>query len=357
MKKIIVYFFILGIISSCNKSDSEEYVEISTPVSVGTNPYQKLSDYHFFTGNIKDLVANTGVFPYEPASGLFTDYADKKRYIWMPKNTMANYVSDGEVLNFPENTVLIKVFYYKDVLPNHTQKIVETRLLIKKNTGWITANYIWNAEQNEAYLNANAVVFPISFQKSNGEQISINYKTPTNTECAYCHTLNNQLVPIGPKPQNLNWNLAYNEGNKNQITKLIEEGYLSSQNIPQNIVSVIDYTNTNYPLKTRVRSYLDANCSYCHVDGGYAEEFNVRFSFNESTSSSNLGICKDAIHFVPGYNANKIIIPGVANQSILYYKMNTLNPNYMMPFVGKTIIHTEGVNLIEQWINSLTDCN
>jgi hypothetical protein len=36
--------------------------------------------------------------------------------------------------------------------------------------------------------------------------------------------------------------------------------------------------------------------------------------------------------------------------------LNTDNESFRMPLLGRTEIHTEGVALIEQWINSLSPC-
>jgi hypothetical protein len=53
---------------------------------------------------------------------------------------------------------------------------------------------------------------------------------------------------------------------------------------------------------------------------------------------------------------NSIVKPGSINRSMLYYRLNTTNEAYRMPLHGRTIIHEEGIALIEQWINSLHDC-
>jgi hypothetical protein len=99
--RIILLFFVV-IIFSCSKSNEDEYVELpEVSVNLSTIPYAKLSEYHFFNGPIKDQNPNTNLVPYEPASALFSDYAHKKRFIWLPKNTHANYNGDGNVFEFP----------------------------------------------------------------------------------------------------------------------------------------------------------------------------------------------------------------------------------------------------------------
>lgn len=71
---------------SCNSDeDEDDYVPVSPVVlDVTQVPYPKLSDYKFFEGDLKDLVPAYKVLPYKPASELFTDYAHKKRFVWMP---------------------------------------------------------------------------------------------------------------------------------------------------------------------------------------------------------------------------------------------------------------------------------
>lgn len=115
-------------------------------------PYPKLSDYQFFKGDIKNLEPVYGLLPYKPTSELFSDYAQKKRFVWMPKSTNATYVSDSDVLDLPVGAVIVKVFYYNNLLPDLTTKIIETRLMIRKTDGWIFAEYIWNDEQTDALL-------------------------------------------------------------------------------------------------------------------------------------------------------------------------------------------------------------
>ena len=47
------------------------------------------------------------------------------------------------------------------------------------------------------------------------------------------------------------------------------------------------------------------------------------------------------------------IVPGRPNESILLHRMNSLDPGVMMPESGRSLLHTEGVKLINDWINGL----
>lgn len=341
---------VFAVFLSCGSDDSDEYKELSpVVVDLSTVPYPKLSDYKFFTGEMKNLEPAYKVLPYDLNSSLFTDYALKKRFVWMPEGTQATYSSDGEVLNFPTGAALIKNFYYNNVLPGNVTKIIETRIMIKKADGWIFANYIWNNEQTEAFLDMNGSSLSVSWMQ-NGEEMAVNYKIPSQEDCTKCHSFDNKNTPIGPKPHNLFKNFNYASGIKNQLLKWQEEGYLS--NVPSTVTPIADWTDTTQSLDLRARSYLAVNCGHCHNPKGFCEDTPLNLTFEATTDSYNLGICVMPHHAVTG-NQKYIIAGQDARMSLMYFKMNTNIQEEMMPPVGRSTVHTEGVLLIQQWINSM----
>ncbi|MGC4041647.1 MAG: hypothetical protein QM710_12895 [Flavobacterium sp.] len=324
-------------------------------------PFAKLSDFHFFIGDIKNLIPSMNVIPYEPASGLFTDYALKKRFIWMPSDVKATYVADNKALEFPVGTILIKNFYYNTVQPGNTTKIIETRLMVRRSDRWYFYEYIWNDAQTDAdlvtgnnFVNGDTKYF--TFTKPNGEVINEEYRIPSEAECHACHKINEIRVPIGVKPQNINFNYTYNDGvSKNQLQKLVDQGYL--QSYPSNIVSTVDYHDTTKPLDLRFRSYVDANCAHCHQDLGRCDYRALRFNFGETTDPSKMGVCVQADETISP-TLQKLITPGNYNKSILHYRLDTNDESERMPLLGRTIIHDEGIALVREYISSLTQtCN
>lgn len=317
-------------------------------------PYSTLSEYNFFEDDMVNQEPVFGVLPYKLITPLFTDYAHKKRFVWMPYGVSAQYESDTSLLNFPTGTILIKTFFYENVLPNNSTQIIETRLLIKKETGWVFANYIWNEDQTEADLDVtgNGGFAPIEWVE-NGETKFVNYRIPAESQCFTCHKFYKSTSPIGPEPQNLNSNYNYAEGTSNQLQKWINMGYLDSA--PSNIETVVDWTDTSESIEMRVRSYLDINCANCHSESGHCDYRPLRFAFEETTNPTNLGICVDPDTPIPGYENSKVIIPGDAVNSILFYRFSTNNEEYRMPLLGRTIQHEQAVALIEEWINNLTE--
>lgn len=322
-------------------------------------PYEKLSHYNFFEGNLAQQLPVYGVLPYEPINPLFSDYAHKKRFVWMPYNVSATYVADGDILNFPPGSVLIKTFYYENVLPNHTTQNIETRLLIKKTEGWIFANYIWDEAQEEAFLNTTGYGYNVPVEwLENGETKSVTYRIPSELECFICHKSFDQIIPIAPKPQNLNSIYNYADGLENQLEKWEAMGYLGQDEIPAHVETVPSWKDIAQSLETRVRSYFDMNCAHCHTDGGHCGARSLRLAFRDSHAHDNLGVCVEPDLQVPGYDDAKLITPGHPENSILYFRVATTLEEYRMPMTGRSLMDEEFLPVLEAWINQLTvPCN
>ena len=316
------------------------------------NPHYKLSEYNFFEGNLRELIPTYGVIPYDLISPLFTDYAKKKRFIWIPNGVTANYVNDHTPIDFPEGTILIKNFYYNTIQPNNTTKIIETRLMFKKADGWDFANYVWNDEQTEAFFTNQPSTTNITWLE--GESLkSTNYRIPSRAECFTCHNQLDNPTPIGTKPQNLNKDYQYNDGVINQIRYLKQRGYFNP-NFPEDINSSISWNDNTQPIEARVRSYLDINCAHCHSDDGHCNYRPMRFEYQLTNNTENIGVCVEPdTQFIPN---SYIVTPNNIELSILHFRISTTDESFRMPLLGRTINHVEGIALVEEWINSLSNC-
>lgn len=79
--KGLLFLIAISFLASCSSDDN--YVDLPedpiSPVFLDLElvPYQKLSEYVFFEGDMKNQMPVYGVLPYEPISSLFTDYAKK----------------------------------------------------------------------------------------------------------------------------------------------------------------------------------------------------------------------------------------------------------------------------------------
>lgn len=355
---IIVGILLIVFIFSCKKEeDKQEPPVIETPSEEEVNfnldevPYPALSDYKFFLGDLKNLNPNNRVIPYDVITPLFSDYAKKKKFIWMPQGVSATYNGDHELLNFPDGTVMVKNFYYDNVQPENERKIIETRLLYKKNGEWKFAEYVWNDEQTEATFDLAGQIKNIEWINEANETQTVNYRIPSEVECFTCHKKNNISSPIGPKPQNINRDFTYSNGTFNQLDFWREQGMLSGE-LPATISTVVDWTDTNQSLKDRVRAYVDMNCAHCHREGSHCDYRPIRLAWSETTNDQNLGVCVAPQEFVAPALTH-IIARGNVNRSMMYFRLNTTELQYRMPLLGRTVIHEEAVSLFNQYITSL----
>ena len=272
----------------------------------------------------------------------------------MPDGVSAEYISSSSVFDFPVGTILIKNFSYDDVLPEMISKNIETRLMIKKENGWIFADYIWNEDQTEALFSLDGSVVDISWLQ-NGEERNISYRIPSASECLTCHKISDGAIPNGVKPRNINKTLDYRTNSMNQLDKWMEMGYLNSY--PTDLEAVANWKDLSESLEKRVRSYIDINCAHCHSDNTHCEYRPIRLSYEATEDLANMGVCLTPDTDL-GNGTDLIINPGNIDRSVLHFRMTSNEEQYRMPLIGRSIVHDEAIAMIEEWINSLNEnCN
>lgn len=344
-----ILFFLL-IFTCCDSAPQQ------VKVNVDTSPFEKLSDYHFFIGDIAELQPNVNVLPYDLNSPLFSDYASKSRFVWMPKGQSAAFKKEGAVLDFPIGTVLIKTFFYKNNERDLTQgkRNIETRLLIKGKDKWEAHGYTWNDEQTEAYLDVVGDIKEVNWIDSKGKKMNVDYIIPNKNQCKGCHYNKGVLEPIGPKIRNLNKKYKYVNGEKNQLEKWIEMGYLVDYQSDTNYKKVAQWNNpSSGTLHERALAYLDINCGHCHNPNGPANTTGLSL-VAQAEKDITLGIYKPSVAAgagTGGFSYN--IVPGNPEESILMYRMKSTKPAEMMPELGRRMVHEEGVELIAEWIREM----
>ena len=334
------------------------FQDTSVTLDLDEFPYDTLSEYNFFNGALSAKQPAYGVLPYEPISSLFTDYAVKERFVWVPLGEKASFDQNNKSLDFPTGSALIKIFYYNNVLPENTTRIIETRVMVKTQNGWDFAEYVWNDAQTEAFLETteDGGYTEVNWLQE-GQQKFVNYRIPAKQQCVICHTNDFETVPLGIKPQNINSFLTYDDGPSNQLQKLIDFGYLEDA-LPENITTVVDWTDASKSLDQRAKSYLDINCANCHIDGGQGDYRSIRLGYTDTLNNDeNAGVCVDGDTPIPvggGTFITKLIAPEDSENSIIYYRMSvTGDEAYKMPQFGQSLVHTEALQLMEDWINSI----
>ena len=320
-------------------------------------PFKKLSEYGFFKGKLNDLEPSDKVLIYQPASSLFTDYAFKSRFIWMPEGASANITEDKEgTMEFQDRTIIIKNFYYPIDFrsPEGAKRILETRLLIKKEGVWEAYPYIWKDDQSDAEYKVVGGEKKVSWIDSQGESQVINYIIPNKNQCKNCHNVNEVMAPIGVKAKHLNHELDFGPETINQLIQWEKAGYLSGLKHPvSDYPAMVNYNDAGQDLNLRALAYLDINCGHCHRAEGPASTSGLFLTYEEK-DPLKLGINKTPV--AAGFGAGSLkydVVPGKADQSILTYRMESTQVGAAMPEIGRITPHIEGLEIIKAWINSM----
>jgi uncharacterized repeat protein (TIGR03806 family) len=314
----------------------------------------KLSDYGFFIGKLSDLKPAEGIYQYELNTPLFSNYAEKLRFIKIPEGTQAEY-NDTAVFSFPVGTVLIKNFYYTNDFRKQEKgrKILETRLLVHEEAGWQAYPYIWNDEQTEALYDPAGETKTVTYINQSGRKVSTPYVIPNKNQCKGCHSRNSKMVPIGPSARQLNREVSLPGKSENQLVNWNSLKLLNAIDQTKS-PALANWENTSAALNDRARAYLDANCGHCHSKGGPASTSGLFLDIHEK-DMNRLGVNKAPVAAGRGTGDLKYdIIPGDPDHSILLYRMKTNDPGIAMPEIGREQIHKEGVALIEEWIRKNT---
>lgn len=319
------------------------------------NYKEKLSEYGFFEGDIAAQIPAKNVMPYALNAPLFSDYAQKLRFVKIPENQVVSYNADS-VLQFPKGTAIVKTFYYNndERNPKKGRRIIETRVLLHSENGWISLPYIWNEAQTDAFLEVTGGTMTVNYRDEKGAKISFEYTVPNMNQCKGCHERDGVMTPIGPSVRQLNGNFVYTEGAENQIVTWKKADIL--RGVPEQLADVpkmVNYADATAALDARARAYLDINCGHCHNKTGAAQTSGLLLDWHTKDSTA-LGFYKTPVAAGRGSgNLKYDIVPSKPNESILLYRMESLDPGIMMPELGRKLQHTEGVKLIKEWIKTM----
>jgi uncharacterized repeat protein (TIGR03806 family) len=349
MKRFIRYAAVLSAALLC-LSAAPEPEAVALRTLLADKPAPTLAAYRLFT----DPAArhpNAGLTPYALNTPLFSDYAEKFRFLYLPPGAKARYRATGP-LDLPVGATLVKTFAYPADLrrPDADLRYLETRLLIHRRSGWVALTYVWNPAQTDAVLKRAGTRMDVAVTDLHGAPRTIDYAVPNQNQCKECHQLDETLIPIGPKARNLNGDYPYAEGPENQLAHWTRLGLLTGAPAPAATPRTPRWDDPAEPLADRARAYLDANCAHCHNLRAAASNSGLSLTLEE-TNPTAMGVGKHPVAAGRGSGDLAVgIDPGHPDASILAYRMASTEPGVMMPELGRSITHEEGLALVRAWI-------
>ncbi|ATQ43514.1 SO2930 family diheme c-type cytochrome [Caulobacter mirabilis] len=323
---------------------------------------ETLSDWGMIGVRDGRLVLAEGAQPYELNTPLFTDYAGKLRTVWMPKGQAAVWSPD-QAFDFPVGTVVTKTFFYpkaagggvapgdglhladmKDGLDLSGIRLVETRILVRRTSGWAALPYVWDEAQKTAKLKRTGQSIPMTLERP-GRKDSFVYQVPNVNQCAGCHATDHAtkaLHPIGLKARHLN--------RGGQLERLAAVGYLRGLPAADQRPRAAVWTDPAADIDARARAWLDINCAHCHSAAGPADTSGLYLDA-ATTTGPRIGLCKPPIAAGQGTGGFRFgVHPGKPDESILVYRTASTDPGAMMPELGRALVQDEAVAMLRQWI-------
>jgi uncharacterized repeat protein (TIGR03806 family) len=316
-------------------------------------PYQTLSAYGFFEGRLADMQPADGVLPYQVAAPLWADHAGKARFIVLPPGAALEV--DGDDWLPPVGSVVVKSFYYATDRRRmeETATLIETRLLIKQADGeWKGHTYVWNDDHSDAVRRVAGKRLQLEYVDASGSSQVQEYIVPNTNQCKDCHEIDDRARLLGVVGRQLDRLVVHDGEVVDQLDWLADNGVFGDAPRPEVEAKLVDPFG-EADLDARARSYLDANCSHCHRDGGNGGPTGLVLLAAERSPVKN-GVCKGPVAAGPGSGDRKFdVVPGAPDESILILRMESTDPEVKMPEIPNRLPHEPGIALIREWIENL----
>ena len=360
MRKILIpALALIGLISlsSMYRQSAEPQADFALRAE---NYKATLSEYGFFEGELRQLKPSAKLKPFFLNTPLFSDYAYKIRHIHVPTGAKIELKGNG-IPEFPQGTILFKTFYYPHdfAKPEAERRIVETRLLVKEEGGWLPLCYIWDEDQKEARLNMAGKAVPVKWTDEKGQAMQLEYQVPSLLQCRDCHMMDNEVRPIGASARQLNG--EYREAmtlpdmkGKNQLAYWKSLGWLGNE---VNLALLDKMPVWNDPatgnLEQRARAWLSANCAHCHSPEASAEMTGLLLDYDQKDPTA-LGINKKPMGGLLATAERPYdIVPGHPEKSILVYRIAAEEKAIRMPKLFCQVPHQPGLELVSEWIKNM----
>jgi hypothetical protein len=299
----------------------------------------------------------TGNLPFVPQYPLWSDGAEKRRWVHLPKGEKID-VTDVDAWRFPVGVKFWKQFSWAG-------RKIETRMIWKSGEDqWVFATYLWKEDQSDAVLAPETGVAHVT-EIARGKRHSI----PGIEDCNACHRSSPSIVlgfnalqlsddrdPLAPHAEPLT------EGALT-LRSLMKTGRLDPQR-PE-MASHPPRIREKDPVARAALGYISANCGGCHNDRGPLARLGFVLQHdaaNDSAENRNApeparvtAIDAESRYILPGATpgSSHIISPGDPERSVLLHRMRSRRPSSQMPPLGTVIADEEANALMRRWIESL----
>lgn len=282
--------------------------------------------------------------PFAPQYPLYTDGADKKRWIYLPPGATID-ASDPDHWVLPIGTRLWKEFAFG--------RRIETRFMERQADGaWVYAAYVWNADESAA------VLAPIRGVRGVEVGDGRRHDVPGRYDCLSCHQ--------GQPQQVLGFGAL-------QLSPKRDPGALHASPLPEGALDLAALEAAGLlerlPAKWQGKApeipaasareraalgYLHGNCGHCHNAAGplagLGLDLSVTLAAHDQAPARRTLLGVAAQKPVRSAPATLRVTPGSPEHSSLVERLSSRDPLAMMPPLGNRQIDQEAVALLAAWI-------
>lgn len=320
-----------------------------------------LSETGIFT-DLATLTPIAGIAPFEVNQPLWSDGATKRRWIAVP-NAGAPYDADERIgvdheraWRFPRGTVFVKHFAMPLDLrhPDGPQRRLETRLLAVRRGGEVYGvTWRWRPDGSDAELLTDTFTETISVTDERGQPEHVVWTYPSPAQCITCHTKESGGV-LGVKTRQLQRPVA--AGGTNQLVLLATHGWLDQPIGAAEAAALPRLRALDDPLAdlpTRIRSYLDANCSNCHHPDSRVGDRAFGMDLRFTTPLERQGLLDGAVHNALGIEQGRIVVGQHPERSVLLDRVARRGDPFAMPPLGSGRADPVLIAQLRLWIEGL----
>jgi hypothetical protein len=273
---------------------------------------------------------------FSPQYPLWSDGADKQRWIYLPPGTSID--ASGADWRFPVGTRFWKQF-------SVAGRRIETRVIERDDRGWNFRAYAWNAAGTEATL--------VPAAGADVPSPGGSYKIPAEADCRACHegrptpVLGFSLLQLSPDrdPGALRAGAPGED-----LRTLAARGVL--RGLPSSALARAPRIDAATATARAALGYLYANCGHCHNQGGPLAGLEMTLDPTEGTAALLGSTFGRVSRFLPpGASGDPVrIVAGRPDLSVVVARMRARDPLMRMPPLGTSAVDTEGLAVIERWI-------
>lgn len=297
------------------------------------------------TGAFADLTSlapNPGILPYEVNHPFWSDGSAKRRWFSLPQASIGFAAATN--WTFPTGSIWIKQFDLTNALSDSPRRL-ETRFLVKTEAGVYGATYRWTSPANATLVPEEGMDEPILVMDQGIVRTQI-WHYPSRTECLACHTPSGGYA-LGFNTAQLNRDVVFGTNVVNQLLAMNAMGCFGTNISNVGVLPALaPLSDEGISREYRVRSYLAANCAFCHQPG---TSVHALWDGRLTTPLGKAGILDGRLYESGADSSNRVVTAGSLEHSSLYHRLANPGKDHMPP-LATSVINTEAVDLLRDWI-------